>query len=244
MKNRLLTLYKLQQIDKQLDELKARSGDLPVVVEDLEERIKGVQETIEQKMAEKSTAATKREENLAKIIKLQESQKKYKAQLYQVRNNREYDALTKEIDFTEAEMSRLEKENEALLGANSKYDLEINDLTPFLKELTGDLDVKKGELKSILSINEKEFKRLSDNRDEIIKDLQPKEIQHYEKVRKARGKAVVTIQRGACGGCFSVVPSQRQLEIKRNDRIYTCEYCGRILVARELAIEAGDVVEG
>ncbi len=236
MYNRLKILYQLQVLDDQLDELEELRGDLPNAVDALQTQINGLKEEIDTKEKEKKESLLKREENDETVEKLKVNQKKFKAQLYQVRNNKEYDALTKEIDHTEEEITRLEEENNRLADLNKKLSDEVDSIKPQLSELKDELKVKEADLKEIVKSNEKEETKLRGRRKEIEEEVKRPDYSAYMRIRKAkRGKAVSTIKRSACSGCHNIVPSQRQLEIRRNSRLFFCEYCGRILVSPEIA---------
>lgn len=240
MYNRLKILYQLQLLDDQLDELEELRGDLPNAVDALQVRINGLKEEIESKEKEKKESLSKREENDESVEKLKVNQKKFKAQLYQVRNNKEYDALTKEIDHTEDEINRLEQENDQSADLNKKLADEIDSIKPQLQELKEELKEKEADLKEIIKSNEKEESKLHIQRKAIEEEVKRADYSAYMRIRKAKkGKAVATIRRSACSGCHNIVPSQRQLEIRRNSRLFFCEYCGRILVSPEIA-EAAD----
>ena len=236
MISRLKTLYELQMLDDQLDELEELRGDLPHAVEDLEMRIKTLKDETEEKEAKRKDSLEKREENEEEIEKLKTSQKKFKSQLYQVRNNKEYDALTKEIDHSEEIINKLEAENDALADVSKGLATDIEAVAPMLDELNAELKVKEAELKEIIKANEKEESKLKEQRKKIVEETKKPDYSAYMRIRKAKkGKAVVTIRRSACSGCHNIVPSQRQLEIRRNNRLFFCEYCGRILVSAEVA---------
>jgi predicted nucleic acid-binding Zn-ribbon protein len=234
--NRLKVLYELQLIDDQLDELEELRGDLPNAVKALEDKIKSIKDEIAAKEKLKTESLEKRQENEEEVEKLKTSQKKFKAQLYQVRNNKEYDALTKEIDHSDENISKMEVENTALEDAGKKLLNEIEELTPQLDVLNEELKVKEADLKEIIKANEKEEAKLREKRKEIEAQTKKPDYSAYIRIRKAKkGKAVATIRRSACSGCHNIVPSQRQLEIRRNNKLFFCEYCGRILVSPEVA---------
>jgi predicted nucleic acid-binding Zn-ribbon protein len=178
----------------------------------------------------------KREDNDEEVEKLKANQKKFKAQLYQVRNNKEYDALTKEIDHTEEHITKLDEENNSLADLSKRLSDEIEIVKPQLDELKEELKIKEAELKEIVKANEKEEGKLRAKRKDIEAKTKRPDYSAYIRIRKAKkGKAVVTIKRSACSGCHNIVPSQRQLEIRRNNKLFFCEYCGRILVSPEVA---------
>lgn len=239
MYNRLKVLYQLQLVDSQLDELEDLRGDLPNNVNSLKSKIDDINEQIKSKEKEKKESIEKRKSNEDEIDRLKESQKKFKSQLYQVRNNKEYDALTKQIDITEETIKKLLAENDALADKSKLLTDEIDELKPKIKELEKELKEKESELKEIIKANEKEENRLKEVRSKIESQVKGSDLSVYMRIRKAKkGKAVATIKRSACSGCHNIVPAQRQLEIRRNNRIFTCEYCGRILVSQEIAEEA------
>lgn len=231
-------LYQLQLVDDQLDELEELRGDLPNMVRSLESRINELSEETKNKETEQKDSVEKRAQNEEEIEKLRESQKKFKAQLYQVRNNKEYDALTKEIDHSEEQISKLETENDALADLSKSLTEQIEEVKPQLDELEKELKEKEADLKEIIKANEKEEAKLQSERKKIEDQVKKPDLSVYMRIRKAKkGKAVSTIKRSACSGCHNIVPSQRQLEIRRNTKIFTCEYCGRILVSHEIAEE-------
>jgi uncharacterized protein len=234
--DRLKILYELQNLDDQLDELEELRGDLPNAVEELEEKIATLKSEIAAKEKEQKESLEKREENEEEIEKFKENQKKFKAQLYQVRNNKEYDALTKEIDHSDEVVTKLEAENNSLADLSKTLTEEIEEISPKLDELKEELKVKQADLKEIIKANEKEEAKLRTKRKEIEALTKKPDYSAYMRIRKAKkGKAVATIKRSACSGCHNIVPSQRQLEIRRNNKLFFCEYCGRILVSSEVA---------
>ena len=236
MYDRLKILYQLQNIDNQLDELEELRGDLPNMVRELEEKINGLINDIEVKESEQKDSLKKRDQNEDEIEKLKENQKKFKAQLYQVRNNKEYDALTKEIDHTEEQITKFESENDSLADRSKALTQEVEEINPKLDELKKELKEKEADLKDIVKANEREESKLLEERKKIEGQVKKSDISTYARIRKAKkGLAVATIKRSACSGCHNIVPSQRQLEIRRNNRLYFCEYCGRILVSSEIA---------
>ena len=236
MVNRLTALYELQLLDDQLDELEELRGDLPIAVNDLKSRIDSLNHQVEAKATEKNDSQKKRQDNEEEIEKLTENLNKFKSQLYQVRNNKEYDALTKEIDHTEERIKIMEDENLALEDLVEKLKVETGDISPQLDTLNEELSEKEEELKKIIKANEREEAKLKEKRDALAVNVKKPDYNTYMRIRKALGgKAVATIVRSACSGCHSVVPPQRQLEVKQNSRFYSCESCGRILVSPDIA---------
>ncbi len=238
MYNRLKVLYQLQLVDDQLDELEELRGDLPNMVRSLESRINEIKEEIKLKETEQKESVEKRALNEEEIEKLKGSQQKFKAQLYQVRNNKEYDALTKEIDHSDEQISKLEAENDALADLSKSLSSQIDEIKPQLDVLNAELKEKEADLKEIIKVNEKEEMKLLDERKKIEDQVKKPDLSVYTRIRKAKkGKAVATLRRSACSGCHNIVPAQRQLEIRKNNKLFTCEYCGRILVSQEIAEE-------
>ena len=238
MIDRLSTLYELQLLDDQLDELEELRGDLPAAVNELKSQMESIKEQIDNKEIEKKESLKKRKSNDAEVERLNVNLKKFKAQLYQVRNNKEYDALTKEIDHSEEQVEKLESESLALEDLVEKLKLEIEEITPQLDTLKSDLKEKEAELKKIIKANEREEIKLKDKRDNVAAKVRKPDYNTYMRIRKAlSGKAIATIVRSACTGCHNVVPPQRQLEIKQSKRLFSCESCGRILVSQDIAEE-------
>jgi hypothetical protein len=233
---RLSTLYELQLIDNQLDELEELRGDLPAAVNDLKTQIQSLDEQVDAKADDKKKSLSKRKQNDDDVDRLKANLKKFKSQLYQVRNNKEYDALTKEIDHSEEQITKLDAESAALEDLVQKLKNEITEIEPQLETLTKELKEKETELKQIIKANEREEARLMDKREKVKNKVKKPDYNTYMRIRKAlNGQAVVTLVRAACSGCHNVVPPQRQLEIRSNKKVFSCESCGRILVSPQVA---------
>ena len=244
MKNNLVLFYQVQMIDRSIDKLEEQRGDLPLTVEALESRLETLKQTIEEMVAQRVDAVERREANNEKIKELLDNQKRAKAQLYKVRNNKEYDTITKSIDAADAECTRLEKESDFLVSTMEKVDEEIAALNPKVAELEEDLEHKRNELALIKENNAMEEQKLLKQRESLVAQMKKSDYSLYTRVRSAKkGLAVARIRRNACSGCQTIIPAQRQLEIRRNARMFTCEYCGRIIVSAEIAHEAGEMEE-
>lgn len=244
MKNTLVLFYQVQMIDRSIDKLEEQRGDLPLTVEALESRLETLKQTIEEMVAQRVDAVERREANNEKIKELLDNQKRAKAQLYKVRNNKEYDTITKSIDAADAECTRLEKESDFLVSTMEKVDEEIAALNPKVAELEEDLEHKRNELALIKENNAMEEQKLLKQRESLVAQMKKSDYSLYTRVRSAKkGLAVARIRRNACSGCQTIIPAQRQLEIRRNARMFTCEYCGRIIVSAEIANEAGEMDE-
>jgi uncharacterized protein len=236
--NRLSTLFELQLIDDELDTLQELRGDLPLEVNNLNSEIQNIKDNVDEKEKEKEEALKTIKSNESEIERLNSSLTKFKAQLYQVRNNKEYDALTKEIDHSEEKISVFTEENSVLENRVQSLKSDIEEVTPQLDELLADVDIKDEELKQIVKANEREETKLSSKREDVAQKVRKSDYNTYTRIRKAlSGKAVATITRGACTGCHNVVPPQRQIEIRGSKRLFTCESCGRLLISPNVASE-------
>ncbi len=236
MKDRLSALYELQLIDNELDELESQRGDLPQHVKDLEAKISQLQASIQVKEVEKTESEQKREYNTVSMEKLNESLKKHKTQLFNVRNNKEYDALTKSIDQADEDIQKRELENEALLEREKIIAEEIESMTPLLSELEEELKHKESDLTQIAKLNESQETKFRSKRAKIEVNVRKPDLSKYLQIRKAKnGKAVAPIRRNACSGCHNVIPPNRQLEIRKMDMVYNCTSCGRIIISSDLA---------
>ncbi|HPT13858.1 MAG TPA: C4-type zinc ribbon domain-containing protein [Bacteroidales bacterium] len=237
VEKKLVALHSLQLIDSQIDRIRIIRGELPLEVEDLEDEIAGLETRIDNHIQEIQSL----EKQIAdKQIAIRESQnliKRYEEQQNNVRNNREYDALTKEIEFQSLEIQLAEKRIREFSMQHEKYTVEIENAQNILQERRNDLELKRSELADIVTeteLEEKELMRKSESQQKFIED---RLLLAYKRIRKnaRNGLAVVTVERDACGGCFSAIPPQRQLDIRMHRKIIVCEYCGRILVDKELA---------
>ncbi len=236
MENKLRQLYTLQLIDSNLDEIEEMKGDLPGEVRELEEKVEGLNVTLASLEQTMRGAFSQRDNADSEIISLKEKIEKYKSQQYQVRNNKEYDALTKEMDQAAETIARLEKEMSALENKATVARTEIEATKKELEESQALLEEKKTELAEVSKSTEEEELKFQHEREKVLVRISKPDLAMYERIRKAKnGRAVVPIKRGACGGCYTAVPPQKVLELKRNNQLYTCERCGRIIVSKEIA---------
>ncbi|MFN3849650.1 MAG: zinc ribbon domain-containing protein [Spirosomataceae bacterium] len=228
---KLDALLKLQSIDSQLDEIKKLRGDLPEEVRDLEDEIVGFETRISK--FNKEIDALETEVNAYKATK-KDSEKliqKYKDQQMNVRNNREYDAISKELELQELEIQLAEKRiREAEFKVRNKQ-TEIADTEGAMNARKKDLEVKQKELNVLVAESQEDEKQLVGQRDKQAGHVEERLLNAYNRIRdnSLNGLAVVMVKRGACGGCFNVVPPQRQADIKEKKKIIVCEHCGRIL---------------
>lgn len=237
IEKKLVALYSLQQIDSQIDKIKIIRGELPLEVEDLEDEIIGLQTRIDNHIAEIENlrVSVKEKENAIKDSQLQI--KRYEEQQMNVRNNREYDSLSKEIEFQNLEIALAEKRIKEFTHLLNLKNEEIVVAQKVLDERRNDLEIKKSELADIVSETEKEEQALKTKSDEFQRFIEDRLLVAYKRIRKnaRNGLAVVSVERDACGGCFSAIPPQRQLDIRMHKKIIVCEYCGRILIDQGLA---------
>jgi predicted nucleic acid-binding Zn-ribbon protein len=242
LKDRLRNLYVLQLIDSHLDELDELKGDLPTEVNSLEGQLSELQKTIEDLESLMKNSFAGRNEADSQIIGLKEKLEKYQQQQYAVRNNREYDALTREMDAATEMIIRLEREMEDLEGKASVARTDIETTKSQMEELEKLLDEKRAALAEVSKATEEEELRFNHEREKTAARVGKSDLKAYERIRKAkRGTAIVPVKRGACAGCFNRVPPQKLLELRQNTRIHTCERCGRILVSDEIAETTVDV---
>ena len=236
IEQKLRSLYQLQQIDSKIDQLRTLRGELPMEVKDLEDEIEGLETRLE-KFNEDLVGLKKLiAEKQAFIKDAQALKVKYEQQLMGVKNSREYDALSKEVEIQGLEIQIAEKK---IREINAQIDSRSQELQRFSDELAGrkkDLDNKKGELNDIVAETEKEEQELIASSDKARKNIEDRLLTAYTRIRKnaRNGLAVVTVQRDACGGCFNQIPPQRQMDIRTRKRIAICEHCGRILVDADI----------
>ncbi len=233
MQEKILALYDLQKIDSKIDEINKVKGELPLEVQDLEDEMAGMKTRIDHINAEidELNALTKQRKREVDQAKIQITN--YKEQQNNVRNNREFDAITKEIEYQELEIELAEKRLKEYSAAIKAKKLQLEEAETLIGERNADLAAKKSELEGIeaetaplVAQYETEAERAKSKIDERL-------LTAYDRIRRnvRNGLAVVTIKRDACGGCFNRIPPQRQSEIRQGKKIIVCEYCGRILVA-------------
>jgi len=223
-------LVKLQSVDSKLDEIKKIRGDLPEEVQDLEDEIAGYQTRLDKNQADLKALEQHIFENKENIKEAKKLIAKYEDQQQNVRNNREYDAITKEMELQDLEIQIFNKkirEYEEQIGHKKTM---IEDVNRVLEDRKRDLDVKKKELDNIVEETEVEEEKLKKDREKVVKSIEERLVKSYDRIRKnvRNGLAVVDVKRGACGGCFNMVPPQRQADIREKKKLIVCEHCGRI----------------
>jgi hypothetical protein len=237
VEEKLKALYQLQTMLSEIDKIKTLRGELPLEVQDLEDEVAGLTlriEKIDNEITElKASIVTKKNE----IEETRTSVKNYEEQLKDVRNNREYDTLNKEIEFQNLEIELCEKRiKEYTQGINTKTE-ESAKSAELLEERKKDLEVKKAELEEIVSETKQEEEKLREKAKDLETSIEPRLLTAFKRIRKnsRNGLGIVYVQRDACGGCFNKIPPQRQLDIRMRKKIIVCEYCGRIMIDPELA---------
>ncbi|MBI1221923.1 MAG: hypothetical protein GC180_04895 [Bacteroidetes bacterium] len=232
IEERLNNLADLQAIDSKIDEIKAIRGELPMEVSDLEDDIAGLETRIEKYGEEIKEQEGSISANKNKIKEAQQFIKKYQTQLDNVKNNREYDALSKEIEIQGLEIQAAEKR----IGEYGKQiELKKETLDAANAELEGrklDLENKKKELSTIIEETEKEEKELMTKRNKAEAKLEDRLRVAYNRIRQnvKNGIAVANVERNSCTGCFGNIPPQMQADIRSRKKIIVCEHCGRILI--------------
>lgn len=234
---RLAELYKLQLIDSQLDEIQVLKGELPMEVRDLEDEIEGLQIRVQKLEDAKKELQDSIAQHRNKIKESETLIAKYGRQLDDVKNNREYEALTKEIELQRLDIQLSEKrirEVEVGLGAKEETLQAAKDK---MAEKNKNLDNKKVELDKIIAKTEKDGNKLVKQSETQRQVIEERLLKAYDRVRNSyrNGLAVVTVERDACGGCFNKIPPQLQLEISLQKKIIACEHCGRIVVDATIA---------
>jgi predicted nucleic acid-binding Zn-ribbon protein len=236
LENKLRQLYTLQLIDTQLDEIEEEKGDLPGEVRALEEKVTGLKEKVASLEETMRTAFSSSENADNEILSLKEKMEKYKDQQFHVRNNKEYDALTREMDQAVEAIAKLTKEMSAqeTKATIARTDIEIANKE--LAEAEVLLAERKSELAGVSKNTEEEELKFKHEREKVKARISKAELAMYERIRKAKnGRAVVPLKKNACGGCYTAVPPQKVLELNQNKKFYTCERCGRIVISEEMA---------
>ena len=246
VEEKLKTLFQLQTALSSIDEKRALRGELPLEVQDLEDEIEGLNTRIEKIETEISEFQKAIVQKKGEISDAEASVARYKSQLDDVKNNREYDTLSKEIEFQTLE---IELCNKKIREANNRIEERKADLDSsmeLIKERQEDLDIKKSELDEIIAETRAEEDKLKDKVKDLESKIETRLLTSFKRIRKnaRNGLGIVYVQRDACGGCFNKIPPQRQLDVKMHKKIIVCEYCGRIMIDPELAGVKIDKVTG
>ncbi len=236
VEDKLRALNDLQNVDSSIDKIKTLRGELPLEVQDLEDEMEGLQTRINNYGQEIGSLEQGVSAKNQEILNSETLITKYREQQNNVRNNREFDSLSKEIEFQTLEIELSKKKIKEFSEQIKAKKEQVDQATTLLEERKSDLVNKKKELEEIVGETQKEVEILEKKSEEVQKIIESRLLQAYKRIRNnaRNGLAVVTIQRDACGGCFNQIPPQRQLDIKSRKKIIVCEYCGRILVDEEI----------
>ena len=237
VEEKLKNLFQLQQTLSAIDDKRALRGELPLEVQDLEDEIAGLNtriEKIENEIKEFQTAVTMKKGD---IETAKASVERYQSQLNEVKNNREYDTLSKEIEFQSLEIELCEKKIREASVRIEERSKDLEQAKAQMEERQKDLEEKKSELSEIMQETREEEDKLKEKAAELETKIESRLLGSFKRIRKnaRNGLGIVYVQRDACGGCFNKIPPQRQLDIKMHKKIIVCEYCGRIMIDPELA---------
>jgi len=236
IEEKLRLLYDLQVVASEMDKLKILRGELPLEVQDLEDEVAGLKTRINNYQDEIKSLETAIVNRKAAIVESKNLIAKYTDQQNNVRNNREFDSLSKEIEFQNLEIELSEKRIKEFSSELAKKVEAIDSSKVQLKEREDDLNRKQNELEEITAETKIETDRLNEKAAAIEAQIEERLQVAFRRIRKnaRNGLAVVTVERDACGGCFNKIPPQRQLDIASHKKVIVCEYCGRILVDRDI----------
>ena len=245
IERRLVALHTLQLVDSEIDKIQIIRGELPQAIQDLEDEIAGLKTRIENfkgSIDEQNANISKRKEE---VINHQAMIKKYEKQQDNVRNNREFEAINKEIEFQNLEIQLCDRKNRDAEAKINELKQHIEAAERLIQNRQIELDSKKSELDGIIEETKKDETRLLEKSKEMEQYIDERYLTAYKRIRQQarNGLAVVTIDRDACGGCFSKIPPQRQSEIKMHKKVIVCEHCGRILVDDDIAKKAQAQIE-
>lgn len=237
VEQKLKNLYQLQTMLSQIDKIKTLRGELPLEVSDLEDEIEGLTTRLGKYNDDIEVLNADIAGKKGKITEAQAAVARYKEQLNEVKNNREYDMLSKEIEFQSLEVELQNKRiGEAQRAIDGKR-ADIENCNEALADRRADLEVKKSELDEITAETKAEEERLREKAKTLEMSIEPRLLSAFKRIRNNshNGLGIVYVERDACGGCFNKIPPQRQLDIRMRKKIIVCEYCGRIMIDPELA---------
>jgi predicted nucleic acid-binding Zn-ribbon protein len=237
IEEKLRQLYSLQRIDSKIDEIEVLKGELPMEVSDLEDEITGLETRLKNLTDTVKDIEKEGQKFTTRITEGETLVKKYTKQLDDVKNNREFDALNKELEMQKLEIQLAEKKARENADKVTAKTTVVKEVKEKLKSKKANLDLKKEELKSIIAKTEKEEKALRKAAQAAEGSVDERLLKAYHRIRNnyRNGLALVAIERDACGGCFNQIPPQIQLEVSQRKKIIACEHCGRILVDNEIA---------
>ncbi|MCD7970950.1 MAG: C4-type zinc ribbon domain-containing protein [Alistipes sp.] len=233
IEEKIIALYELQKIDSKIDEINKLKGELPLEVQDLEDEVAGLQTRIDNINAEVDELSQLTKQRKEEIEQSKALITKYEEQSKNVRNNREFDSLNKEIEYQNLEIELSEKRLKEYSAEIKTKKKMAEDAETIMNDRKIDLDMKRKELESIEEETAKEVEALREQEEKAQAKIDERLLSAYKRIRGnvRNGLGVVTVKRDACGGCFNRIPPQRQFEIRQSKKIIVCEYCGRILVS-------------
>jgi predicted nucleic acid-binding Zn-ribbon protein len=237
VEDKLRNLYQLQTLMTEIDQIKTLRGELPLEVKDLEDEIAGLETRIEKINEDIASAKKDINERQGIIEKNKMDIERFENQMKNVRNNREYENFSKQIEFLRLDNELHQKRIGEAKDALERRSDELIKSNQVIADRRTDLDIKRSELEEIVSETKAEEEKLKETAHNVEVTIEPRLLSAFKRIRKnsRNGLAVVYVQRDSCGGCFNKVPPQRQLDIRTRKKIIVCEYCGRILVDPELA---------
>ena len=232
VEEKLSALYQLQVMLSEIDKIKTLRGELPLEVQDLEDEIAGLETRVENYQNEVKEQSTAISEQKNSILQSKALIDRYNEQISNVRNNREFDNLSKELEYQTLEVELSEKRVREYEFSIKNKEEELAQITANLAERKEDLKIKKEELESIVAETKQEEEKLREKAKGLEVNIEERLLTAFKRIRKSahNGLAVVTIQRDSCSGCFNKIPPQRQMDIKLRKKIIVCEYCGRIMI--------------
>lgn len=242
MQEKLRFLFALQQVDTQLHEVEELKGDLPSIVAELQTKADAMAAKIKELNSFIKQSKVDRDKADMQILDLGQKVEKYKGQQLQVKSNKQYDALTREIESAEQLAIKLEKDMGVMEGKMQVAHQDGENLAKELEDVSAELKERQKELREVSKEHEKEELKLRHDREKLQARISKEDYERYERIRGAKGgTAIVLIKRGACGGCYSRIPPQKILELRQSERFFMCENCGRVLISDHIA-EMGSVL--
>ena len=237
VEQKLKALFQLQTTLSEIDRIKTLRGELPLEVQDLEDEIEGLKTRVNKYEEEIAGLNTDQQARLENIKKAEALIERYNKQMDDVKNNREYDMLMKEIEFQKYEIDLLNKRTSEAADKIDQRQKDVEACKATIAERQEDLDVKRNELDEIVAETKSEEEKLREKAKEYEMQIDERTLNSFKRIRRSsrNGLGIVYVQRDACGGCFNKIPPQRQLDVRLRKKMIVCEYCGRILIDPELA---------
>ena len=234
---KLKNLYSLQTMLSEIDAIKTLRGELPLEVQDLEDEIGGLTTRVGKMLDQVEHLRSEMMNRKSVIEKNKLDLARFEEQINNVRNNREYDSLTKEIEYLQLDNQLNEKKIREAQEEIGRLQEKTRSSNAELSERRADLDLKKSELDEIIQDTRSEEEKLRERAKNVELTIDSRLLSAFKRIRKnaRNGLGIVYVQRDACGGCFNKIPPQRQLDVRMHKKIIVCEYCGRILIDPELA---------